>query len=168
MFRRYRWLIAGATVTCMLLAGGYLLVKAPQFEASAQIEVRPAGSNSLGLDEMAAKVFSPADANTQLQSAVQVLDSNAIAMEVMRQLGMAQRRDFAGRWTQPDNVPVDSLPPEVRDQLLARFRRSLNVSIVPKTDIIAVRFKSARCGAVGAGGERRHQLVHRAQDPHQL
>ena len=142
MFRQYRWLIAGWTVTCLLLAGGYLLVKAPQFEAGAQIEVRPAGSNSLGLDEMAAKVFSPADANTQLQSAVQMLQSNAIALEVMRQLQIAQRSDFSGRWTQHDTRPVDSLPPEVRDQLLGRFQRSLSVSVVPKTDIIAVRFKA--------------------------
>ena len=142
MFRQYRWLIAGCTVACLLLAGGYLLVKAPQFEAGAQIEVRPAGSNSLGLDDMAAKVFSPADANTQLQSAVQMLESNTIALEVMRQLQMARRSDFAGRWTQRDDTPAESLPPEVRDQLLGRFRRGLNVSIVPKTDIISVRFKA--------------------------
>ncbi len=142
MFRHYRWLMAGWIAACLMLAGGYLLVKAPLFEAGAQIEVRPAGSNSLGLDEMAAKVFSPADANTQLQSAVQVLGSKTIALEVMRQLQMAQRREFAGRWTQRDNMPVESLPPEVRDQLLGRFQRSLSVSVVPKTDIILVRFKA--------------------------
>jgi polysaccharide biosynthesis transport protein len=142
MFRQYRRLIAGWTAVCLLLAGGYLLAKAPQFEAGAQIEVRPAGSNSLGLDEMAAKVFSPAEASTQLQSAVQVLESNTIAEEVMLQLRMAQRPDFAGRWTQAADTPVDSLPPEVRDHLLERFRRSLTVSTIPKTDIIAVRFKA--------------------------
>jgi len=142
MFRQYTWLILGSTVACLLLAGGYLLVKAPQFEAGAQIEVRPAGSNSLGLDEMAAKVFNPSDANTQLQSAVQMLQSQTIALEVMRQLQMAQRSEFAGRWTQHDTRPVDALPPEVRDHLLGRFQRSLNVSIVPKTDIISVRFKA--------------------------
>ena len=142
MFRQYRRLIVGWTVACVLLAGGYLLVTAPQFEAAAQFEVRPAGSNSLGLDEMAAKVFSPADANTQLQSAVQVLASNTVALEVMQQLQMAQRRDFAGRWTQSDNTPMAELSPEVRDHLLERFRRSLTVSIIPKTDIISLRFKA--------------------------
>ena len=142
MFRHYRWLMAGWIAACLMLAGGYLVVKAPEFEAGAQIEVRPAGSNSLGLDEMAAKVFSPADANTQLQSAVQVLESKTIALEVMRQLQMAQRREFAGRWTQRDNTAVESLSPEVRDQLLGRFQRSLSVNVVPKTDVIAVRFKA--------------------------
>jgi len=142
MFRQRRRLIAACTVVCLLLAGGYLLVKAPQFEAGAQIEVRPAGTNSLGLDETAAKVFSPSEANTQLQTAAQVLQSKAIALEVMRQLHMAERSDFAGRWRQEGSVPVESLPPGIRDQLLQRFQRALTVSVVPKTDIVSVRFKA--------------------------
>ena len=94
-------------MACLLLAGGYLLVKAPQFEAVAQIEVRPAGSNSLGLDEMAAKLFSPAEANTELQSAVQVLQSNTIALEVMQQLHLPLRSDFAGSWRR-STAPLSS------------------------------------------------------------
>jgi len=142
MLRRHLRLIAACTVVCLLLAGGYLLVKAPQFEAGAQIEVRPAGSNSLGLDEMAAKLFSPAEANTELQSAVQVLQSNTIALEVMQQLHLAQRSEFAGGWRQDDGTAVESLRPEVRDHLLAKFRKGLSVSVVPKTDIVTVRFKA--------------------------
>ncbi|HVP53510.1 MAG TPA: polysaccharide biosynthesis tyrosine autokinase [Candidatus Eisenbacteria bacterium] len=142
MFRQRRRLIAACTLAGLLLAGLYLLIKAPQFEAGAQIEVRPAGSNSLGLDEMAAKLLSPAEATTQLQTAAQVLQSNAIALEVMQQLRMAERGDFAGRWRQDGSVPVEALPPEVRDHLLERFRHGLSVSVVPKTDIVAVRFKA--------------------------
>lgn len=144
MFRRHLRLIVVCTVACLLLAGAYLLVKAPQFEAVAQIEVRPAGSNSLGLDEMAAKLFSPAEANTELQSAVQVLQSNTIALEVMQQLHLPLRSDFAGSWRQNDGTPVESLPPKVRDHLLARFRKGLSVTVVPKTDIVTVCFKSRR------------------------
>jgi len=142
MFRRHLRVIAVCAVVCLLLAGGYLLVKAPQFEAVAQIEVRPAGSNSLGLDEMASKLFSPAEANTELQSAVQVLQSNTIALEVMQQLHLAERSDFAGRWRQDSDTPVDSLAPEVRDHLLARFLKGLSVNVVPKTDIVTVRFRA--------------------------
>ncbi len=142
MFRRHLRLIAICTVTCLFLAGTYLLLKAPLFEAAAQIEVRPAGSNSLGLDEMAAKLFSPAEANTELQGAVQVLQSNTIALEVMQQLHLPQRTDFAGSWRQNGDTPAESLPPDVRDHLLARFRKGLSVSVVPKTDIVMVRFKS--------------------------
>lgn len=142
MFRRHLRMISLCTAACLLLAGGYLLIKAPQYEAGAQIEVRPAGSNSLGLDEMATKLFSPAEANTELQSAVQVLQSNTIAVEVMQQLHMAERSDFAGRWQQERNTSLDVLEPQVRDQLLGRFRKSLGVAVVPKTYIVTVRFKT--------------------------
>ena len=142
MFRQRRRLIAACTVVCLLLAGAYVLIKAPQFEAGAQIEVRPAGANSLGLDEMAAKLLSPAEANTQLQTAAQVLQSNTIALEVMQQLHMTERSDFAGRWRQDGSIPLEALPPEVRNHLLERFQRALSVSVVPKTDIVSVRFKA--------------------------
>jgi len=142
MFRRHLRLIATCTAACVLLAGFYLLLKAPQFEAVAQIEVRPAGSNSLGLDEMAAKLFSPAEANTELQSAVQVLQSNTIALDVMQQLRMAERSDFAGRSRVDGPIAIESLSPEVRDHLLQRFRKGFSVSVVPKTYIVTVRFKS--------------------------
>ena len=142
MLRQRKKLIAACIAACLLLAVGYLLVKAPQFEAAAQIEVRPAGSNSLGLDEMAAKLLTPAESNTQLQSAVQVLQSRAIALEVMQQLHMAERSDFAGRWRQDSSVPIESLAPEGRDGLLHRFQRALTVNVVPKTDIISVQFKA--------------------------
>ena len=36
-----------------LLAGLYVVVKSPRYEASARIEVSPAGTNSMGLDELA-------------------------------------------------------------------------------------------------------------------
>ncbi len=142
MFRQRRRLIVACTLVCLLAAGVYLLVKAPQFEAGAQIEVRPAGSNSLGLDEMASKLFSPSEANTQLQTAAQVLQSRAIALEVMQQLHMAERADFAGRWRQDGRTPVELLPPMVRDHLVDRFQRALSVSVVPKTDIVSVHFKA--------------------------
>ena len=142
MLRRHLRLLVATTVIGLLLAGGYLLVKAPQFEASAQIEVRPAGSNSLGLDEAASKLFSPSQTNTELQSAVQVLQSNTIALEVMHQLHLPQREDFAGRWRQAGEAPVESLAPEIRDQLLARFQKALSVGVVPKTDIVTVQFKA--------------------------
>jgi len=142
MLRQRRRLLATCTAAGLLLAMVYLLVKAPRFEAAAQIEVRPAGSNSLGLDEMAAKLLTPAETNTQLQSAVQVLQSRAIALEVMQQLHMAERSDFAGRWRQDGNVPMESLSAEARDQLLRRFQRDLTVSVVPKTDIVSVQFRA--------------------------
>ncbi len=142
MLRRRKVLILGCCAGCLLMAGLYVLLKSPQYEATARIEVSPAGTNSLGLDQMASRMLSPSDPTIQLQSAVTVLQSNTIALAVMKQLKMAERKDFAGRWMQPPNTSLADISPEARDGLLLRFRKALTVEVVPKTDIIAVQFRA--------------------------
>ena len=142
MLRRRRLLIAACTLACTLLAGLYIVVKSPRYEATAQIEVSPAGTNSLGLDELASRVLGPSDPTVQLQSAVTVLRSTTIALGVMKQLRMAERKDFAGPWVQRPGTTPSELSPEARDHLLLRFWKSLKVEIVPKTDIITVQFRA--------------------------
>ncbi len=142
MLRRRKFLILGCCGACLLLSCLYILLKSPQYEATARIEVSPAGTNSLGLDQMASRVLGPSDPTIQLQSAVTVLQSNTIATAVMKQLKMAERKDFAGAWVQPADTSLADLPPQVRDALLLRFRKGLTVEVVPKTDIIAVQFRA--------------------------
>ena len=140
--RKHRLLILGCVLGCLTLAGLYVAVKTRQYEASAQIEVSPTGTNSLGLNELASKVINPSDPTIQLQSAVQILHSNTIAIEVMEQLRMAARKDFAGRWTQPPERELGDMSPKSRDQLLGRFQKGLHLEIVPKTDIMQVRYRA--------------------------
>ena len=102
----------------------------------------PTGTNSLGLNELASKVINPSDPTIQLQSAVQILQSNTIAIEVMEQLRMAARKDFAGPWAQPPGRELGDIPPQSRDHLLGRFQKGLHLEIVPKTDIIQVRYRA--------------------------
>jgi capsular exopolysaccharide synthesis family protein len=134
--------IVGCAVACLFLAALYVLIKSPRYQASARIEVSPAGTNSMGLDELSSRLLSPSDPTIQLQSAVTVLESNTVALAVMQQTKLAERDDFAGRWMQPTGTDVMNLSPQVRDKLLLRFQKSLAVEIVPKTDIISVAFRT--------------------------
>jgi capsular exopolysaccharide synthesis family protein len=140
---RKQWrVIAGCAAACLLLATLYVTLKSPRYEADAQIEVSPVGTNSMGLDEQAQRMLNPTDPTIQLQSAVTVLESNTVALAVMQQTRLAERQDFAGQWTQPAGTDVAALPPETRDKLLLRFQKHLKVETVPKTDIIGVAFRS--------------------------
>ncbi|MGD0929525.1 MAG: polysaccharide biosynthesis tyrosine autokinase [Candidatus Korobacteraceae bacterium] len=140
---RTRWsVMVGCAAACLLLATLYVLIRSPRYEASARIEVSPAGTNAMGLDELSSRILSPSDPTIQLQSAVTVLQSNTVALAVMQQTKLAERTDFAGRWIQPPGTDVSALSPEVRDKLLLRFQKNLKVEIVPKTDIIAVAFRT--------------------------
>jgi len=140
---RLRWpVIAGCTIACLLLAMAYILIKDSRYQATARIEVSPAGTNSMGLDEAASRIFSPSDPTIQLQSAVTVLQSNTVALAVIQQTKLAERKDFAGHWVQPPGTDVATLTPETRDHLLRRFQKALKVEIVPKTDILTVQFRA--------------------------
>lgn len=140
---RTRWfVIVGWAAACLLLAVMYVLIKSPRYEASARIEVSPAGTNSMGLDEVSSRILNPSDPTIQLESAVTVLESNTVALAVMQQTKLAERQDFAGPWIQPPGTDVSALSPEARDKLLLRFQKNLKVEIVPKTDIISVKFRT--------------------------
>ena len=143
MLRMRRVVIIAAIAGCFLTAILYVLLRTPRYEAVAQVEISPAGTNSMGLDELTTRMLNPSDPTLQLQSALTVLQSNTVALAVMQQTRLAERADFAGRWLQPPDTDIANLPPAARDHLLLRFHKSFKAEIVPKTDIIAVRFRAA-------------------------
>lgn len=142
MLRTHWRVISWCTVTCITLAALYVIIRSPRYEASAQIEISPAGTNSMGLDELTTRMLNPSDPTIQLQSALTVLQSKTVALAAMQQTGLAERPDFAGRWVQPAGADIAALTPEVRDHLLIRFQKNLKVDIVPKTDILTVQFRA--------------------------
>ncbi len=140
---RARWpLIIGCTLACVTLSGLYVLLRTPRFEATAQIEVSPVGTNSMGLDELTNRMLNSSDPTIQLQSAVTVLQSKTVALAAMQQTRLAERNDFAGSWVQPPNTDLADLSPEARDHLLQRFQKNLKVEIVPKTDILSIQYRA--------------------------
>jgi polysaccharide biosynthesis transport protein len=142
MIRTHWRVIAGCTAACLLLSLSYVALRSPLYEANAQIEISPAGTNSMGLDELTSRMINPSDPTIQLQSAVTVLQSKTVALAVMQQTRLAERRDFAGAWIQPPDADIAVLPPEARDHLLKRFQKNLRIEIVPKTDILSVQFRA--------------------------
>ncbi len=142
VLRRRAWVILGGSLLGLLLAFGYVLLRAPRYEAGAQIEVSRANANRLGLDNLEATVLNPNDSNLRLQAAVKVLQSNSLALEVMDYLGLAQNSGFAGRWRQPSDADSTVWPPDARDHLEQRFQKSLSVELIPKTDIIVISFRA--------------------------
>jgi succinoglycan biosynthesis transport protein ExoP len=142
MLRRRVRLVVACALAGLLLAGGYVVLRSPRYEAMARVEVSPAGTNSLGLDSTASRLPPTSDPTIQLQSAVTVLEGPTVGLAVIGQLKMAERKDFAGSSVQPAGTMVDNLSPEVRDRLLRRFHKGLKVEVIPKTDIIAVQFRA--------------------------
>lgn len=142
MLRTHGKVIAWCVVGCVTMGALYIAVRSPRYEAGAQIEVSPVGTNTMGLDELTTRMLNPSDPTMQLQSAVTVLQSRTVALAVMQQTRLAERPGFAGRWVQPANTDIAGVSPDVRDHLLARFQKNLKIEIVPKTDILKVQFRA--------------------------
>lgn len=133
------WLLAGCALGTVLVALGLSLLTTKRFDASARILLDLQSSDTLGLEQ----AINPAglDNNTRLQTQIRVLQSNTIAAEVFRQLGLQQKKEFAGKLAQSSAFDELSLPSRTR--LVALFQRSLKVELIPKTQIIDIRFRSA-------------------------
>jgi len=142
VLRRRRRVIVGSALVGLLLATAYVVVRDARYEASAQIEMRPANTNSVTIEEPGSATLTQNDSAMRLQAAVKVLQSNSVALEVIDQLSLAQDKNFAGRWQQPAHRAHSEWPPNLRDHLLMSFEKALSVELVPKTDIVAIHFRA--------------------------
>lgn len=139
--RRAKVVVLCVAVGC--LAGLlYFGIRSPRYEATALLEVRPATSNTLGLDELEAKALNASDSTTRLQAALQVLRSKTLALDVIEELGLAQNAAFAGKWRQPEGTARSNWSAQARDHLLARFQKSLHAELIAKSDVISISFRT--------------------------
>ncbi len=100
LLRRRAW-IAGALGLCWALALGYWLLATPRYRATAVIEVRKESHGAFGLDNTTAdksstEVNDSFDENLALQTEMGILDSDAIALDVIQRTGLEATRDYFG------------------------------------------------------------------------
>ncbi len=79
------------------------------------------------------------DLNTKLETQIRIVESNTIAISVIKQLGLHHKKDFAGRRTVPPDRDFDNVDLKTRAKLTEAFHKSLSVKLIPKTQIVEVR-----------------------------
>ena len=82
------------------------------------------------------------DLNTKLETQIRIVESNTIAISVIKQLGLHHKKDFAGRRTVPPDRDFDNVDLKTRAKLTEAFHKSLSVKLIPKTQIVEVHFRS--------------------------
>ena len=135
--------IAGFMLVILLVVGAYTLLKRPVYESVAQLQYDSSQSGSLGLEDLISKKLSDGDSDIRLQSQLTILQSDKVSTQVIRDLGLARRPDFAGKLATP-LTPWDpaQMAPQQLDELLKRFHESTKFEVLPKTQIIEIRFRS--------------------------
>jgi len=135
---------AAATLAALFLS----LILPTRYEAVTQLTVDRESSDSFQVDALV-QATGAFDAETKLQTQVNVLRTDSLAWEVIKRLRLDQRPETAHRrfivgpyeCMSGPNQSVDSITPECRRLLLDEFHERLSVQSVPKTEIIEIRYR---------------------------
>jgi polysaccharide biosynthesis transport protein len=123
----------------------YTFLKKPVYESIAEIRVDSSQQGSLGLEDLVSQKLADSDSEGgRLQTELTILQCAPVSMQVIRNLDLGHRVDFAGeklvsRVTAIDPVKMD---PDAREKLLLKFHDSEKLEVLPKTRVIEIRFQN--------------------------
>jgi succinoglycan biosynthesis transport protein ExoP len=120
----------------------YTFLKTPMYEGVARLQIDPTRSTSLGLDDGKDKVES-SEVDGRIKTEVAIIQSDTVAMEVMKALQLYADPNFAGKDTIRTLIKdLAELTPPQRRRLLERFKDDLTVKTIPATQIVEIGFRS--------------------------
>lgn len=122
------------------LAVVYCIAAPRRYEATARVVINPDNSNPLGIAMGEVNPF--ADPSLMQETQVRVMQSDAVAWDVIRQLQLDRNPEFAATKKGEQPEPFEAISPIHRFKLLANFHKRLNVASIPKTALVELRFRS--------------------------
>jgi polysaccharide biosynthesis transport protein len=142
-----KWIVVGCFATIFSVVAIASLKTTPVYEASGTIAVNKPdttlnfqNSTTLSLD-----YFDP----TELDTEVKILQSDLLAMQVIRELNLDRRPEYANEAPPSPSASGDLSPdplqsdPARASSMIGGFKGSLRVNLSPNTRIIEVHYRSA-------------------------
>jgi polysaccharide biosynthesis transport protein len=160
ILKRRRTVLIMSTCVCVFLAALLCVFMTRKYEATARIQVARESSGDLDLSEVKSRDNSSADAledNITLQTQANILQSDTLALRVIRNLKLEDTKDFRQRFSpvgwvlglfspsapkDPPNASLDDAPNR-RARALQIFEHHLKVKPVPGTRIIEITYQSS-------------------------
>jgi succinoglycan biosynthesis transport protein ExoP len=138
-----KWLVIGCVVGIFTVVAIASLRQTPVYEAVGQIVVNKADSNLITFKDSGPVVdyYDQSDLDTE----VRILQSDLLALQVVRQLNLDKRPEFGGHPEQKQpNLVADPLQSDSNrtSALLGAFRGNLHVALIPNTRIIEIHYNS--------------------------
>jgi succinoglycan biosynthesis transport protein ExoP len=139
-----KWMVMGVVAGIFMVVAVATLRQTPIYDAAGQIVINRADSNVITFKDSGPVMdyYDPTDLDTEAR----VLQSDLMALQVIRQLNLDKRPEFGGHpdLAQPNLAPdilqVDS---SRTSALLGAFRGGLRVVLIPNTRIIEIHYSSA-------------------------
>lgn len=146
ILRRRRWIYLWTLI--MLAAAGLVCIfMTPQFKAQSKLEILKQDTSSLSLRPDGASSdgnSDPLDFNMTLQTQLAVLNSDALAWQVMKELKLGDSKELAGNPPGSNTAAApestDPVPGKEASRALKKFRSKLKVKDIPGTRLISMSY----------------------------
>jgi exopolysaccharide transport family protein len=141
-----KWTVLACLVSIFAVVAIASLKMTPIYEASGSIEINKPDSGLVNFSNSPSFNVDSYDP-TELETEVMILQSDLLALQVVKELNLDRRPDFGGKTPAlpstldlaPDPLQADSARTSA---LIGGFRGNLKVSLSPNTHIIKVSFRS--------------------------
>lgn len=142
-----KWIVLACLVTIFAVVAVASLKMTPVYEANGSIAINKPDT-TLNFKDSASFSLDYYDP-TEIETEVKILQSDLLALQVIKELNLDQRPDFGGKTTPALPSSLDLAPdPLLADSartssLLGGFRGSLRVALSPNSRIIEIHYRSA-------------------------
>jgi exopolysaccharide transport family protein len=141
-----KWTILSCLAGIFSIVAIASLRMTPIYEASGEIEINKPDNGLVNFNNSPTFSFDYYDP-TEIETEVRILESDLLALQVIRELGLDRRPELAGQAPTlpsaldlaPDPLQADS---GRTSALLAGFKGALKVALVQNTHIVEVRYRS--------------------------
>ena len=137
-----KWMVISVIAGIFLIVAVASLRQTPIYEAVGQIVVNKADSNLITFKDSVPVVdyYDQSDLDTE----VRILQSDLMALQVIRQLNLDKRPEFGGSDRTQANLVADPLQSDSNrtSALLGSFRGNLKVTLIPNTRVMEIHYSS--------------------------
>jgi succinoglycan biosynthesis transport protein ExoP len=141
-----KWTVLACLFTIFSVVAIASLKTTPVYEASGSIAINKPDS-SLGNFNNSPTFNLDYYDPTEIETEVKILQSDLLALQVVKDLNLDRRPEFGGKAAPPSSLDLAPDPlqadPSRTSALIANFRGNLKVTLAPNTKIIEVHFRSA-------------------------
>jgi len=140
-----KWTVLACLITIFSVVAIASLKMTPVYEAGGSIAINKPDSGLVNFNNSPSFSLDYYDP-TELETEVKILQSDLLALQVVKELALDRRSEFGGN-TAALPSSLDLAPDPLQDSgrassLLAGFHGNLKVTLAPNTHIVEVRFRS--------------------------
>ena len=146
ILHKHKWTIVACFLTVFTVVAIASFRMTPVYDASGTLAINKMDSGLAGISGTGGVTFDYFDP-TELDTQVKILQSDLLAVQVIKRLGLDHRPEYGGRSASSPSLDLtqDELDNDSAhvSSLLGSFKSSLRVTLIPNTRLIEIHYRSA-------------------------